>query len=78
VTSARTASAPTSSASPKNDTAISRIAARSRRSGSGAANCQATAAADSTSTTESRPKPISAEEDAARPAPIATTASTTL
>ena len=48
------------------------------RSGSLAENCQATAAADDTSMTESRPKPISAEDDTRVPSASATTASTTL
>jgi len=43
-----------------------------------AANCQATAAADATSMTESRPKPINAMDEAIVPAVSATTASTTL
>ena len=68
----------TNAARPKNDSAIVRIAARSRVCGSGAENCHATAAADSTSTTESSPKPISAEDEASRPATSATPASTTL
>ena len=50
----------------------------SRASGSRPANCQATAAADDTSITESRPNPISALEDAIVPAVRATTASITL
>ena len=58
--------------------AFDRDAAFSRSSGSLAANCHATAAAERTSTTESRPKPISAAEDACRPAAIATTPSITL
>jgi hypothetical protein len=57
---------------------MTRSAAFSRRSGSGPENCQATAAAELTSITESRPKPIRATEDAMVPAVIATTASTTL
>ena len=47
----------------------------SRTSWSRAENCQATAAAEDTSMTESRPKPISAVEEAMVPAVIATTAS---
>jgi hypothetical protein len=43
-----------------------------------AANCQATATADDTSITESRPNPIRAVDEAATPAVIATTASVTL
>ena len=42
------------------------------------ANCQATAAAEDTSMTESRPNPISAVDEARVPAVIATTASITL
>jgi len=38
-------------------------------------NCHATAAAESTSIVESRPKPINAAEEATVPAVIATTAS---
>ena len=53
-------------------------ATRSRRCGSGPANCQATAAAELTSITESSPNPISAIDDAAAPAASATAASTTL
>ena len=49
----------------------------SRASGSRPANCQATAAAEDTSITESRPNPISAVEDAFAPAVSATTASIT-
>nr|BFF16513.1 hypothetical protein GCM10025730_00340 [Promicromonospora thailandica]BFF22027.1 hypothetical protein GCM10025730_55480 [Promicromonospora thailandica] len=41
----------------------------------GEANCQTTAAADSTSTTESGPNPTSAADDAEAPAASATTAS---
>ena len=68
----------TKAARPKKEKAITRIATFSRRCGSGAANCQATAAAERTSTMESSPKPISAEEEAMRPAVIAMTASSTL
>lgn len=50
----------------------------SRAACSRAENCQATAAAEETSTTESRPKPISAAEEAIVPAVMATTASMTL
>ena len=57
---------------------MTRSAVRSRRSGSGPANCQATAAAELTSITESSPNPISATETAIVPAVSATTASTTL
>ncbi len=74
----RTESIVTNAARAKNAKAMKRSAAFSRSSGSLAANCQATAAAERTSTTESRPKPISAAEDACRPAAIATTPSTTL
>jgi hypothetical protein len=77
-TSVRTASTVTYAASAKNEPAITRRATFSRRSGSGPANCQATAAAELTSITESSPNPISATDDAIVPAVIATTASTTL
>ncbi len=50
----------------------------SRVAWSGAENCQATAAAEETSTTESRPKPIRAVEEAMAPAVMATAASMTL
>ncbi len=50
----------------------------SRVSGSRPANCQATAAADETSMTESRPNPISAVEFAVVPALMATKASIAL
>jgi hypothetical protein len=50
----------------------------SRTAWSAAENCQATAAAEETSMTESRPKPTSAVEDAIVPAVMATTASMTL
>ena len=53
-------------------------AARSRACGSEPENCQATAAAEATSITESSPNPISAVDEATVPAVIATTASTTL
>jgi hypothetical protein len=43
-----------------------------------AANCHATAAAESTSTTESSPNATSAADEASLPAVIATTASITL
>jgi hypothetical protein len=55
-----------------------RSAVLSRASGSRPANCQATAAADETSMTESRPNPIRAVEFATVPALIATIASITL
>ena len=48
---------------PKNENAMIRSAIFSRASGSLPANCQATAAAEDTSITESRPNPISAVED---------------
>ena len=57
---------------------MTRRAIFSRASGSGPANCHATAAADETSMTESRPNPISAADDATCPPMIATTASMTL
>jgi hypothetical protein len=57
---------------------MTRSAARSRASGSDPLNCQATAVADATSITESKPNPISAAEDATVPATSATTASMTL
>ncbi|GAA3024003.1 hypothetical protein GCM10020229_39160 [Kitasatospora albolonga] len=50
----------------------------SRTAWSRAENCQATAAAEETSMIESRPKPISAVDEAAVPAVRATAASTTL
>jgi hypothetical protein len=71
----------TYAASTKNDTAMIRNVVRSRASRtawSRAENCHATAAAEDTSITESSPNPISAVDDAAVPAAIATTASTTL
>ncbi len=79
--SARTASTLTYAASAKKDRAMIRRAVCSRASRtacSRAENCQATAAAEDTSMTESRPKPISAVEEASVPAVIATIASTTL
>ena len=57
---------------------MTRSATFSRASGSRAANCHATAAADDTSMTESNPKPINAVEEAARPAHSAMAASMTL
>ena len=57
---------------------MNRKAAFSRVSGSLAANCQATAAADDTSITESRPKPNNADDDTRAPSVSAITASTTL
>ena len=65
---ARTASTVTNAARPKKENAMTRSAVFSRASGSRPANCQATAAAEATSMTESRPKPISAVEDAFVPA----------
>ncbi len=59
-------------------TRSARCSRASRASSSRPANCQATAAADDTSTTESRPNPSSAVEDARTPAVSATAASTTL
>ncbi len=75
---ARTASTATYAARARNDTAMIRRAVLSRASRtacSRAENCQATAAAEKTSMTESRPKPISALEEASVPAVRATTAS---
>lgn len=77
-TRARTDSTPTKAASAKKDTAMMRSVVRSRRSWSVAENCQATAAAEATSITESSPKPIRAVDEAPTPAVIATTASTAL
>ena len=57
---------------------MNRSAAFSRRSGSLIENCHAMAAADDTSMTESRPKPISADDDTRVPSANATAASTTL
>jgi hypothetical protein len=57
---------------------MTRSAVRSRRWWSAAVNCQATAAAEETSMTESRPKPTRAVDEASVPAVIATTASTVL
>ncbi len=77
----RRASTVTKPARAKKDTAMMRSARRSRarrRSWSDVENCQATAAADATSTTESSPKPIRAEDEATVPAVRAMTASTTL
>jgi Family of unknown function (DUF6596) len=51
-----------------NDTAITRNAVRSRRCGSPPLNCHATAAAEDTSITESKPNPIRAVDDAIVPA----------
>ena len=73
-----TASTETYAARAKNENAMNRSAAFSRRSGSLIENCHATAAADDTSMTESRPKPISAEDDTRVPSASATAASTTL
>ena len=74
----RAASTITTTARAKKENAITRSAVFSRASGSRPANCQATAAAEDTSTTESRPKPINAVDDARVPAANATTASITL
>jgi len=68
----------TKAASAKKEDAVIRRAVFSRASGSRPANCQATAAADDTSITESRPNPISAVDDACTPAESAITASITL
>ena len=65
-------------AKPKKEKAIRRSATFSRRCGSGVANCQATAAAERTSTMESKPKPINAEDEATVPAARAMAASITL
>ncbi|MCY1240580.1 hypothetical protein D9M72_534350 [compost metagenome] len=72
---ARTASVVTNAARAKKETAMIRRVRCSRRSGSLAENCQDNANAELTSMTESRPKPIRAEESAAPPAQSATTAS---
>ena len=56
--------------------AITRSVPFSHHSESRRVNRHATAAADRISIVESRPKPISAADDAAAPAAIATTAST--
>ena len=55
-----------------------RSATFSRDSGSFPANCQATAAAEDTSMTESSPNPISAVDDTRVPAVSAMAASITL
>ena len=68
----------TNAARPKNEKAMTRSATSSRASGSRPANCQATAAADETSITESSTKPIRAVDDARVPASKATMASMTL
>jgi hypothetical protein len=57
---------------------MKRSAVFSRLSGSSAENCHAIAAADEISITESRPKPISADDDTLVPSISAITASTTL
>ena len=72
------ASAQTYAASAKNENAMKRRAVFSRVSGSLAENCQATAAAEEISTTESSPKPMSADDDTLVPSLRATTASTML
>ena len=63
---ARTDSTLTYAASAKNENAMTRSAARSRRSGSRPENCQATAAAEETSINESSPKPTNAVDDGQR------------
>ncbi|MDR6200434.1 hypothetical protein QE374_002343 [Microbacterium sp. SORGH_AS428] len=78
VVSAHADEAATYAASAKKATAITRSVPRSQRSGSRRVNCQATAAAESTSIVESRPNATSAAEEAAAPAASATAASTTL
>ena len=57
---------------------MNRSATFSRVSGSLAENCQATAAADEISTTESSPKPINADDETRVPSASAITASITL
>ena len=74
----RSESTTTNAARPKKEHAITRRAGVSRASGSRPANCQATAAAERTSITESSPNPISAVDEAMVPAASATTASMTL
>jgi hypothetical protein len=76
--SERAASAVTQAASAKNETAIRRRARRSRSSGTRDRNCQISTAALDTSTNESSPKPISAADEAAVPAAMATRPSTRL
>ena len=68
----------TNAAKAKKEIAISRSVRCSRRSGSLAENCQDNARADATSITESRPKPIKADESATLPAHKAMMASTML
>ena len=63
----RSAVKATNVARAKNEKAMNFRATFSRAAGSVPANCQATAAADDTSMSESRPKPISAPEDAVAP-----------
>ena len=55
-----------------------RCSLASRTAWSRAENCQATAAAEETSMTESNPKPTNADDEATVPAVRATTDSTTL
>lgn len=74
----RTASKVIHAARAKNDSAIIRSASRSRSSGTRERNCQITTSAEDTSTKESKPKPISAADDAAAPAATATTPSVRL
>jgi hypothetical protein len=79
--SARTESTATYAARAKKESAMTRRAVFSRASRaacSRAENCQATAAAEDTSMTESRPKPTRAVEEAMVPAVMATIASPTL
>ena len=57
---------------------MKRRAVFSRVSGSLAENCQATAAAEEISTTESSPNPTSADDDTRVPSVSAIAASTTL
>jgi hypothetical protein len=62
----------THAARAKNDTPMNRSASRSRPSGIRDRNCQMMTAALDTSTNESSPNPISADDDAIAPAAIAT------
>lgn len=78
---AHTESTVTYAASAKKESAMMRSAVFSRASRTAwslAENCQATAAAEETSMTESSPKLISAVEEASVPAVMATIASMTL
>jgi hypothetical protein len=65
-------------AKAKNDSPISRSASRSRLSGTGWRNCHKITNPLLISTSESKPKPISAIDVATPPAVTATTASTRL